>query len=581
MNILLNCLAYIVHFLKIRDKDGHVIPFVLNQPQRRLYEVIKEQWDAGKPIRIIILKARQMGFSTLTEAIIFWLTATSFNVETMIVAHKDEATKNLFLMSKRFYDHLPDRIKPMMRASNAQELVFDRPSRYKGSAKGLGSRIRCATAGGEGIGRSYTLRALHLSEFAFWPGDKRETLAGLMQAVPDRAGTMVIIESTANGYDEFKQRWDAAVKAQQEGREGFIPVFFAWHEMDEYRREVPPGFQRTQEEEELSQAFGLDDEQLAWRRWCIENNCGGDLNLFKQEYPATPDEAFIATGMCVFNKDQIVLRRKKVQEEKWERGRFRIKYREFGSAEYVEIGGVEIREFGGIESFEWEPDPSGPIRIRKTPEKGVPYVIGCDTAGTGSDFFAAHVLDNRTGDQVAVVHHQFGERFFAEQIYCLGHYYNEALVGIETNYSTFPEECIEALGYTNLFVRKRVDTFTGALADSFGFETTTKTRPLIIDGLKDVAKQAIETIHDFDTLGEMLTFVYAENWRPQAENGEHDDLVMSLAIAHFIRCQQGTAVDAEEAGEESVWTEDMWEDYNRASPKEQEMLIRMWGQPKR
>ena len=565
MNLLLNCLLYIQHFLKIIDKKSNIIPFLLNEPQLRLYEIIREQWNKGVPVRIIILKARQMGFSTLTAAIIFWMAATAHNVRAMLVAHKDEATKNLFQMMKRFYEYLPDQVKPMQRASNAQELVFDKPARYRGKGKGLGSSIRCATAGGEGVGRSYTLKALHLSEFAFWPGDKLATLIGLLQAVPDEPWTLVVIESTANGYEEFKKQWDAAVKAQSEGREGFIPVFFPWYEMRQYRRRVPKDFQRTAEEEQLADTFGLCDEQLAWRRWCIEINCGGDLNKFRQEYPATPDEAFIATGVCVFNKDQIVLRRKKVQEESWERGRFRICYSELGS----------------IESFAWEPEPGGPIRIRKKPEAGVPYVLGGDTAGTGSDYFAAHVLDNRTGDQVAVLHHQFGERFFAEQMYCLGMYYNEALIGIETNYSTFPEECIESLGYTNLFVRKRVDTYTGALADSFGFETTSKTRPLIIDGLKDVAKQAIETIHDFDTLGEMLTFVYNEHFRPQAENGEHDDLVMSLAIAHYIRCQQSTTVNTEEAGEETQWTEDMWEDYNRADPKVREMLIRMWGQPKR
>ena len=562
--LLLNCALYIASFLRIRAKDGSIIPFKLNQPQQRLYDTIREQWRKGKPVRIIILKARQMGFSTLTEAIIFWLCTTAFNVEAMIVAHKDEATKNLFLMSKRFYDHLPDRIKPMQRASNAQELVFDKPSRYKGSGVGLNSRIRCATAGGEGIGRSYTLRALHLSEFAFWPGEKLDTLIGLLQAVPDLPGTLIVIESTANGYDEFKKQWDMAVEAQREGREGFIPVFFAWFEMDEYRREVPPGFQRTEEEDALSQTFGLDDEQLAWRRWCVDNNCGGDLNKFHQEYPATPDEAFIATGACVFDKEKIVLRREQVRKDTWERGMFRIQ-----------------KDFmGKIESYQWVPDNKGPVRIRKQPEAAVPYVIGGDTAGTGSDFFAAQVLDNRTGDQVAVVHHQFGERMFAEQMYCLGKYYNDALIGIETNYSTFPQLCLEDLGYRNFYVRQVYDTYTGRLEESFGFQTTVKSRPIVIDGLKDVAKQALETIHDFDTLGEMLTFVYDENWKPQAEEGEHDDLVMSLAIAHHIRSQQGTQLTAVE-GKKIVWTEDMWEDYHRASPEEQIYLIQQWGDPTR
>lgn len=561
---LLNCAAFIASFLMIRAKDGKVIPFRMNEPQKRLYQVIREQWKLGKPVRIIILKARQMGFSTLVEAIIFWLTATAFHVDSMIVAHKDEATRNLFLMSKRFYDYLPDKVKPMQRASNAQELVFDTPARYRGTGKGLGSRIRCATAGGSGIGRSYTIKALHLSEFAFWPGDKLDTLTGLLQAVPDLPGTLVVIESTANGYDEFKKLWDKAEADAREGREGFIPVFFAWFEMAEYRRAVPPGFSRTPEEQELAETFRLDDEQLAWRRWCIDNNCGGDLNKFHQEYPATPDEAFIATGQCVFDKNTLILRREQVRKEQWERGSFRLRYR---------------KDSKEPESWEWEPDPKGPIRIRVMPEKGVPYVIGGDTAGTGSDYFAAHVLDNRTGEQVAVLHHQFGERMFAEQMYCLGMFYNQALIGVEVNYSTYPQMCLEEMEYPRLYVRQRLDNFTGKLVDAYGFETTSKSRPVIIDGLKDAAKRALETIHDFETLGEMLTFVYNENWRPEAEAGEHDDLVMSLAIAIYIRSQQATAKEAEEDAGESRWTSDMWEDFRNASPADQQMLIRLWGRP--
>ena len=194
---LLNAQAYIQRFLKIRTKEGAVVPLVLNKPQARLYQAIQQQWQAGKPVRIIILKARQMGFSTLTEAIIFFLTVTARYVESMIVAHKDEATANLFRMSKRVYDELPAEIRPMQRSSNAQELLFDRPARYKGQARGLGSRIRCATAGGSGVGRSYTLKCLHLSEFAFWTGDKRDTFSGLVQAVPVLPGTVSIIVRTA------------------------------------------------------------------------------------------------------------------------------------------------------------------------------------------------------------------------------------------------------------------------------------------------------------------------------------------------------------------------------------------------
>lgn len=555
---------YIERFLKIRTKEGTVAPLVLNEPQRRLMDEIERQQAEGKPVRIIILKARQMGFSTLTEAVIFYTTATAFATESMIVAHTDETTNNLFRMSRRYYDELPAPLRPMLRASNAQELDFDRPSRSKAAVGGLGSRIRCATAGGKGVGRSYTLRCLHLSEYAFWPGDKALTFTGLVQAVPDRPGTVIVIESTANGYDDFKAKWDAAVEAQRRGEEGYVPVFFPWFEMDEYRREVPPGFALTPEEREIAETFRLDDAQMAWRRWCIANQCGGDLNLFHQEYPATPDEAFIATGRCVFDRAALILRREQVRQENWERGMFRVRRAADGK----------------ILSFEWSADRAGPIRIRKQPERGVPYVIGGDTAGTGSDFFAGQVIDNRTGEQAAVLHHQFGERMYAEQMYCLGRYYNDALIGVETNYSTYPEMVLEELGYPKLYVRERYDTFTGATANAFGFDTNSRTRNALIDGLKDVAKGALETITDYDTLGEMLTFVYDRDWKAQAEQGEHDDLVMALGIAHAIRGQQRSAVESERTEAAAVWTEDMWEDWRRAGAEEREYLIRTWGEPR-
>lgn len=560
---LLNCKEYVETFLKIRTKSGALVSLKLNEPQLRLYEVIAKRYKANKPVRVIILKARQMGFSTLTEGIVFWATATRENTDSMIIAHKDEATANLFRMSKLFYEQLPAPIKPMLQASNAQELNFDKPSRDRSERKGLKSRIRCATAGGSGQGRSYTLRNVHMSEFAFWPGDKLETYSGIMQAVPDEPGTIVIVESTANGYDMFKTLWDRAVAAQQSGDdEGFIPVFFPWYEMSEYRRPVPSGFELTDEERELKAAFKLDDEQIAWRRWCIEVNCGGELNKFKQEYPATPDEAFIATGTCVFDKEALVLRRAAVSADKWEYGRFTYKN-----------DGLRISD------IKWQPEKGGPIRIKKKPEEGVPYVIGGDTAGTGSDSFVGQVLDNTSGEQVAVLQQLMGETEYTRQMYCLGMYYNTALIGIETNYSTYPVQELERLRYPKQYVRQHLDKYTQKLTDEFGFNTTSRTRPTIIDNLKAVAREHLELISDYGTLGEMLTFVYDENWRPEAEEGEHDDLVMALAIAHEIRPQQRRSKYVNP--QTTAWDEDMWQDYRNASPAEREQLIKRWGMPKR
>lgn len=562
-----NAKKYIENFLKIRTKQGTVVPFRLNDAQNRLYETIKARWNANKPVRVIILKARQMGFSTLTEGLVFWGTATADNVDSMIVAHTDEATGNIFRMSKLFYDMLPPEIRPQRQASNAQELSFNRPSHSKEGSDGLRSRIRCATAGGKGIGRSYTLRFLHMSEFAFWPGNKMETFTGLMQAVPDEAHTLVVVESTANGFEEFKDLWDQAVQAQRDGDEdGFIPIFFPWFEMQEYRRSVPADFVPTQEELDLQAQFGLDLEQLAWRRWCIKVNCGGDINMFHQEYPSTPEEAFIATGQSVFDKQVLIKRIEEVRQAKWIRGSFRYDYNDEMPR------GQKIRNIRFVESND------GIIRMIRHPEKGVPYVIGGDTAGTGSDKFTAQVLDNTTGAQVAVLSHQFNETMYTRQMYCLGKYFNEALLGIEVNYSTYPVKELHRLGYPKQFMRKREDSILQNITMQRGFRTDKVTRPLIIDGLKEIVKEHIGLIGDIETLEEMLRFVYNEDYRPEAATSAYDDLVMALAIAYYIRPQQ-SMTRALPAAEKKRWTQDMWEDFNNASAAEQEQMIKIWGVP--
>lgn len=221
----------------------------------------------------------------------------------------------------------------------------------------------------------------------------------------------------------------------------------------------------------------------------------------------------------------------------------------------------------------------GLIKIYKEPEKGVPYVIGADTAGDGSDKFVAQVIDNRTGEQVCVMRHTFDEDVFAKQVYCLGLYYNTALIGIETNLSTYPVMELERLGYPKQYVRETLDDFTHKVKRSFGFRTTSLTRPVILSGLIRAAREDIGIICDEDTLNEMLTFVRSESYRPEAEEGAHDDCIMALAIAHFIRPQQSfLAISDEPAAVE--WSESMWEDYRAASRAEKQHLIEKWGMPK-
>ena len=512
---------YIEGCLKIRTKSGAVIPFRLNAAQEKLYNVAREQQERGKPVRIIILKARQLGFSTLTEGLIFHACATRRNVNALIVTHREDATANLFRMSKLFYDELPGPIRPMLRTSNAQELVFENPTKSpkeKERRPGLRSRLRCATAGGKGIGRSDTLQCVHLSEYAFWPegaDGKAATLTGILQAVPSTPGTMVVIESTANGYEDFKERWDAAAA----GENDFEAVFFAWFENPEYSMPAVPGTEWTPEERELMEHYALTEEQMTWRRWCIANNCGGSLDMFRQEYPANPDEAFLHSGTGVFDNEQVILRRELAREAE-KRG------------DFVSEG----------ERYEWQDSESGAVRIWKEPEEGHPYVLGGDTAGEGSDWFTAVVIDNSTGEQAATLRRQYSEPEYVRQIYALGMYYNAALVGIETNFSTYPVMKLQELGYPNQYAREREDTYTRQVKKSYGFRTDRQTRPRAIANLVEVFSGHPQWFRDGELLGEMLTFCYNEDHRPEALAGKHDDLVMAAAITYAIRHQQRVSV---------------------------------------
>lgn len=513
------CIAmdYIENCLKIKTKSGTVVPFRLNDAQRKLYAVAKRQQDAGKPVRLIILKARQLGFSTLTEGLIFHACATRRNVNALIVAHREDATANIFRMSKLFYDELPAPVKPMLRASNAQELVFENPSKLRSEREarpGLRSRIRCATAGGRGIGRSDTLQCVHLSEYAFWPDGadgKASTLAGILQAVPSLPGTMVVIESTANGFEDFKERWDAAVA----GENDFEPVFFAWFENPDYSMPVVPGTEWTPEERELRDAYRLTDEQMQWRRWCIANNCGGSLDMFRQEYPASPGEAFLHSGTGVFDNEQIVLRLERLPGPA-------------GRGEFAD--------------GEWTESETGAITLYELPEEGVPYVLGGDTAGEGSDYFTAIVIDNVSGRIVAKLRQKYSEPEYVRQIYALGRFYNDALVAIETNFSTYPVMKLQEMEYPNQYSREREDTYTRQMKKSYGFRTDRQSRPRAIANLVEVFSSHPEWFTDRELLEEMLTFCYNEDHRPEALAGKHDDLVMGAAITYAVRHQQRMTV---------------------------------------
>ena len=192
-----------------------------------------------------------------------------------------------------------------------------------------------------------------------------------------------------------------------------------------------------------------------------------------------------------------------------------------------------------ITNVRWVNDKNGYIKLYQVPDvpKWTQYCIGGDTAGEGSDFFTGHVLDAKTGEQVAVLRQQFDADQYTKQMYCLGKYYKDALIGIEANFDSYPIKELQRLGYPKQYTREAQDTYTGRTEKRFGFKTTSLTRPTILSRLIEVVREHCETICDKETLEELLTIIRNEKGRIEAPQGGHDDMMMGLAIAHDIRGQ--------------------------------------------
>ena len=196
-----------------------------------------------------------------------------------------------------------------------------------------------------------------------------------------------------------------------------------------------------------------------------------------------------------------------------------------------------------ISDIEFIDDDKGYIDIYEEPKEGHPYVLGGDTAGDGSDYFTGLVIDNSNSKQIAKLrHNKIDEDEYSRQIYCLGTYYNNALVGLENNYSTYPTKKLKEYDYPKMYIREVEDNIPEVIQDKYGFLTTKATRPIILAMLKEIFRDNINYINDLDVLYEGLVFIKNEKGRPEAEQGKHDDLIMGLAITYYIRTQQSFIV---------------------------------------
>lgn len=286
---------YAPRCLRIRSKAGAIVPLELNQAQIYLHGRLEAQKERTGKVRALVLKGRQQGISTYIGGRYYHKASHTKGVRVFILTHEQDATNNLFGMVERYHTHCPDLVKPVTGAANAKELSFER----------LESGYAVGTAGAKAVGRSQTVQLFHGSEVAFWPNAKTH-FAGVVQAIPDLPGTEIVLESTANGVGgEFHERWQQA----EAGIGDYEAIFIPWFWQDEYRRDVPADFQLDEDEQAYADAHGITLGQMVWRRAKIAEL--KDELLFKQEYPATADEAFQLTGHDSFIKSESVLAARK------------------------------------------------------------------------------------------------------------------------------------------------------------------------------------------------------------------------------------------------------------------------------
>jgi hypothetical protein len=496
--------------LKIRRRDRLVVPLQYNVPQQIVWAKLKHKIDHHEPIRVIVLKARREGISTLIESLMMAFISEGEMVNALVTAHQTKAASRIWTMSRLFVTSNPllNRLANIQPGSHKIELGT--------------SSLEISSAGSPESERSGDITAFHGSEVAFWPND--ETLTATMQTLPDDPGTfsMGFLESTANGKvgdgEMFYDEWQRA----SEGESDWLAIFLAWHDFPEY---FLPGLtpqDLDKEEQELVARFKLNPGQIAWRRRKIANDLKGDVDLFHQEYPSYPEEAFIQSGLPFFRSEHLMPLEKHVRNGK----------------RYIIDGNGGFHE-----------SPKGYVELWVQPRPGGQYVIGADSSmglndddkGSSHSRSAAEVLDMETLEQVGEYDAISAPHVMAGHLAAIGRKYNNALIAPEVNSSGGGggREIVvylKDLEYWNLHRWKHPDRIQRDQGVLYGWETNARTRPRMLARLREVVMERSVTIHSRRLMKQLSDFGEKDSGRMEALSG-HDDLLMAFGIALVSRSE--------------------------------------------
>jgi hypothetical protein len=453
-------------WLKIRNRKGHLQSLRVNAAQREYSQTASK--------RNIILKARQLGFTTYVAARFFLNCITRPGTLCVQVAHDQRSAEQIFRIVHRLVANLPDYMKKgalTTSHANKRQIVFP----YMDSAY-------LVEAAGDNAGRGMTIQNLHCSEVSRWPGDAAATLAALRAAVPPDGE--IVLESTANGACGcFYEEWQRAEET------GYSRHFFPWWWEPSYKRKVEI-VEFTEIELELMAQYGLTAEQIGFRRE-VRANFGARA---AEEFAEDAESCFRASGECVFDLDVVEQRLREV------------------------MPAVEQTDNGRLFVF--------------LPEKpGKEYIIGVDPAGGGADgdYACAQVIERGSGMQCAELRGHLDRYELASRVADLARRYNKALVAVERN--NHGHDVLTHLSFHH------GDVAVYEQKGHAGWLTTAATRPHMLSNLTEVLRSAPWLFVSQRLLEECKTFVRRPDGTKAAANGAHDDTVMAMAIAQVVRAE--------------------------------------------
>lgn len=510
----------------------------LNYAQNKLYKKICECLLNGVPCNFIILKARQLGFTTFISAFLFVMTFFRGYQESVIIANTMDNASKIFAKYRFYYDTLKELKMPIPELQNKTgNNLFTKHTK---------SSIRIAPSTSDAV-RGTTITGFHGSEVAFW-GNIDDIVSAAKSALPDitiNPCSFFFMESTANGQNDFKEYWDSA---NEDG--SYIPMFFPWFENEEYKLPYN-GFILTPFENEMKEKYKLSNEQIAFFR-AKYLSFKKNLQLTLQEYPFCPSDAFMTSGSGVFNNQEIARRKDEVRKQKCMLGFFKYETKAFSIDDWTMFSKTFVSS------------NAGHIKIFEKPIKGVPYVIGVDMAvGLNNDSSVAQVIRNDTKKQVAVMSsNSIPPEKFSIDVVALGYLYNNALISPETAYGTTIINTLKKFDYRNIYIRTgSSDSLNDNYMSLYGVKTTSITKPQMIDLMRQICVDSYyKNIMDYGTLNEMESFIYeysdnSDKVKIKGSGNKHDDKVMALAIAYYSSSQQDSfiQVDSKEEEKELPW----------------------------